>query len=1127
MLAPQVNSELNQEQQDQTTAVNAFGDSLGTNQTQLDSANDDPTQAQFNEAVARVQTVDSMPDGAGNTLAEARNIDVLTDYQSFSDTVNAEDPNDFYKFTLNQEDTVSVFLNGLAAGTTIELLDNAGNLIESSTNAGTKWSANGIGTTGGSITKTLAAGTYFVNVTPDEVTGNPLYDQGDKYSLIFQSHSAPDTIVIAAANSKNQGSAELFADGTDDQEVINQAIKELGEKGGGTVLLLDGTYDISDNIMITYDKVNLRGVGWNTHLRQSDDVVFRYAGMLRSMFAKSTDNVIKPTFIDQNFKHFRLDGNKANQTSSKNAYGNFGTYEGGSFEDLQVHDFKYYGIDPHENSWAGIPTVGLLVKDNLSHHNGVDGITLDNLVDSVIEGNISDANGRHGINVVTDSENNIVRNNWATNNGAHGIVVQSGSDKTRTSDNNQLIGNVAKFNTRDGIYIELANNTLVEKNIVEENRQHGIHLRSASFNTVRNNQLLNNSQQENNRYIEIYVDDYTREVGGKWLYSTNNLVEGNNILNDKTNRAKYGIRERSANDDFNTYKDNIIEGTGKDYSIVGPNSQIITNGNSSSLTTGRTVWDAAVGDPMKNVNKAPEYEFVDFKNNDRAGNNPGTARSLGSITDYFKVEDYVGDLDLSDFYSFKVDKADRFSIFLNGLAGGTKIELLDSNGNVITSSTNKGTTGNQATEGSITTNLDVGSYFVNVTPGEMTGNTFWDYDDKYSLLFQPHNAAKTFTIAAANSSAADKASADFVATGKSDQNLINDVIKQVGESGGGSVVLLGGTYDIADNVRIVYDNVNLSGVGWVTHLRQANNVVFENAGMLRSALHSEAENILIPRFYNQNIRHFRVDGNKENQTSATNSYGNYGTYGYSSFEDLRVTNFGAYGFDPHENSYAPVPTIALTITDSLADNNGKDGITIDNLLYSLIADNIADSNVRHGMNIVTESRYNDFVNNITTNNGGNGITIQPGAVDLSRTSDSNIVRNNISRFNQRSGIYTYLAQNNEFFDNVVSDNNRHGIQIRSSSYNIISNNILRNNGRQENNKYHEIYLDNDGVTGSTHNEVYNNDIANDPNLAIRARWGIAERTNIDDFNVLDGNIISGVYSTKPIRLLGPNSVILS
>ncbi|MFB2938925.1 right-handed parallel beta-helix repeat-containing protein [Aerosakkonemataceae cyanobacterium BLCC-F154] len=1127
MLDPQVNPELNQEQQNQTTAANTFDDALGTTQNSLNSTNDDPTTAQFNEALARVQTVDTIPDGAGNTLAEARNIEVLTDYQSFTDAVNAEDPNDFYKLTLDREDTVSVFLNGLAAGTKIELLDNAGNLIETSTNTGTSWSANNSEGTGGSITRTLAAGTYFVNVTPDEITGNLLYDQGDKYSLMFQSHSAPDTIVIAAANTENKGSADLFADGTDDQEVINQAIQELGEKGGGTVLLLDGTYDISNNIMITYDKVNLRGVGWNTHLRQADDVVFSYAGMLRSMFAKSSDNVIKSSFIDQNFKHFRLDGNKANQTNSKNAYGNFGTYEGGSFEDLRVHDFKYYGLDPHENSWAETPTVGLLVKDNLADRNGVDGITLDNVVDSVIEDNISDANGRHGINIVTDSENNIIRNNVVANNQAHGIVVQSGSDKTRTSDNNILVGNVSKFNNRHGIYVELANNTLVENNLVQENGQHGIQLRSASFNTVRNNQLLNNSQQENNRYIEIYVDDYSREVGGEWLYSTNNLIEENNILNNKTNRAKYGIRERSPNDDFNTYKDNIIEGPGKDYSIVGQNSQIVIDGNASTLTTGRTVWDAAVGDPMKDINEAPKYEFVDFKNNDQAGNNQETARSLGSITDYFKVEDYVGDLDLSDFYSFNVTEADRFSIFLNGLAGGTKIELLDSNGSLITSSTNKGTTGNNATEGSITTDLDVGNYFVNVTPGEMIGNSFWDNDDKYSLLFQPHNADETFTIAAANSSAEDKASADFVATGKGDQNLINDVIRQVGQSGGGSVVLLGGTYDIADNIRIVYDNVNLSGVGWLTHLRQANNVVFENAGMLRSALHSEAENILIPRFYNQNVRHLRLDGNKENQTSASNSYGNYGTYGDSSFEDLRVTNFGAYGFDPHENSYAPVPTIALTITDSLADNNGKDGITIDNLLYSLVADNISDSNVRHGMNIVTESRYNDFVNNITTNNGGNGITVQPGAVNISRTSDFNLIRNNISSFNQRSGIYTYLGQNNEIFGNVVSDNGRHGIQVRSSSYNLISNNTLRNNGRTENNKYHEIYLDDDGVTASTHNEVYNNDIANDPTLEIRARWGIAERTNIDDFNILDGNIISGVFSNKPIRLLGPNSVILS
>ncbi|HEY9298056.1 MAG TPA: NosD domain-containing protein, partial [Phormidium sp.] len=473
----------------------------------------------------------TIPDGAGNTLAEARNIDVLTDYQSFTDTVGANDPNDFYRFSLQKLDTVSVFLNGLAAGTKIDLLDSTGKLIRSSTNAGTKWSASNSGSTGGSITETLAAGTYFVNVKPATVTGDALYDQGEKYSLMFQPHSAPNTIVIAAANTANKGGADLFADGTDDQEVINQAIKQVGEKGGGNVVLLGGTYDISNNIMVTYDKVSLRGVGWNTHLRQKDNVVFSFAGMLRSAFAKSEDNVTKPTFIDQHFKHIRLDGNKANQTSSKNAYGNFGTHDGGSFEDLRVHDFKYYGIDPHENSWVGLPTRNLLIKDNLADHNGVDGITLDNLVDSQVIGNVSDSNTRHGINVVTDSENNIIRSNIASNNGVHGIVVQSGSDKSRSSSNNTLIDNIAKLNKRNGIYIELADKTLVENNLIQENGQHGIHLRSASFTTIRNNTLLNNSQQENDRFNEIYVDDYTQQVNGQWFYSTNNLVESNTITN--------------------------------------------------------------------------------------------------------------------------------------------------------------------------------------------------------------------------------------------------------------------------------------------------------------------------------------------------------------------------------------------------------------------------------------------------------------------------------------------------------------------------------------------------------------------------------------------------------------------
>lgn len=1041
-------------------------------------------------------------------------VGTLNDYKNFSDLVSQSDPTDLYKFSLGQQQTVSMFLSGLSAGTKIELLDNNGTLIDSSVHSGT---ANNGGITGGLITETLAVGNYQVRVSHvDQITGNPLYDQGEKYSLIFQPHDAPKTVAIASSTTANKGGADFLTDGSSDQIEINKAIEQVGKAGGGTVLLLDGTYNITDNILTTYDNVTLTGVGWNTVLKQGNNVVFTNAGMVRSAASSSEGNIAKPVYVNQHFRHMAWDGNKANQTSYKNAYGNFGFYQDSSFEDLRVHNFKYYGLDPHENSDAKVPTLRLTIKDNLADRNGQDGITLDNIVDSIVEGNISDSNTRHGINVVTDSDNNIIRNNVVTNNGFRGIVVQSGSEKERTSDNNLLENNISKFNARDGIYLELAKGTKLEKNIVEENGQSGIHLKGASNSTITENQLLNNSTSKNQGYAELLINHYLNTTTNVTTYSTNNLAENNTILNNKSVVAKYGIEEKAPGNDYNTYKDNTIQGTYKTTRIQGPNSKEVYTVNQ----TGRTFWDPAVGDPLAGITQAPEYVKIDYKANDGAGNTKEAARDIGSLTDYKKFTDYVGEFDANDFYKFTLGKQETVSVFLNGLAAGTTIELLKSDGSLMKSSTNKGTTWTESdsgkTEGLISETLAAGTYFVNVKPGQMTGNPIYDNDEKYSVVFQPHDGLKTVAVAAKDT--VNKGGADFTATGTNDQTVINQAIAQVGMNGGGTVLLLPGTFSISDNVLITYDNVNLSGVGWNTVLKQANNVEFEDAGMLRSALHSAEENIAVPRFYNQNIRHLKVDGNKQNQTSTRNAYGNYGTYGNSTFEDLRVTNFAYYGFDPHENSYAPVPTVALTIKDSLADHNGKDGITIDNLEYSLVADNIADSNNRHGINVVTATRHTHFFNNVATYNGtggsGNGITVQPGAIDLSRTSDSNLFEGNISRYNKTSGIYSYLGQNNEYRNNIVEYNSTYGIRLRSSSYNVVSGNELRNNSQAVKGGYSEIYIDDDTATFSTENIVEGNKIVNDP--IDQAKWGIGEKSIYNSGNTFMGNVIQGI--TRPYRV---------
>ena len=96
-------------------------------------------------------------DGAGNSLATAREIGTLNGSESFQDFVGASDTNDYYRFTLNDESLFNLTMDGLSTDADVELLDSNGALIQGSFNSGAGAE---------SIEQTLSAGSYYVRVHP-------------------------------------------------------------------------------------------------------------------------------------------------------------------------------------------------------------------------------------------------------------------------------------------------------------------------------------------------------------------------------------------------------------------------------------------------------------------------------------------------------------------------------------------------------------------------------------------------------------------------------------------------------------------------------------------------------------------------------------------------------------------------------------------------------------------------------------------------------------------------------------------------------------------------------------------------------------------------------------------------
>ncbi|ARI84524.1 S8 family serine peptidase [Microcystis sp. LEGE 00066] len=101
---------------------------------------------------------------------------------------------------------------------------------------------------------------------------------------------------------------------------------------------------------------------------------------------------------------------------------------------------------------------------------------------------------------------------------------------------------------------------------------------------------------------------------------------------------------------------------------------------------------------------------------DLAGNTLATARAITVGSSTTSYTDWVGSTDTNDYYRFSLANSGNFNLGLTGMTADADVQLLNSGGSVIASSTNGGT----ASE-SITSQLSAGTYYIRVYP--YSGNT--------------------------------------------------------------------------------------------------------------------------------------------------------------------------------------------------------------------------------------------------------------------------------------------------------------------------------------------------------------------------------------------------------------------
>ncbi|QQS17895.1 right-handed parallel beta-helix repeat-containing protein [Candidatus Saccharibacteria bacterium] len=294
-------------------------------------------------------------------------------------------------------------------------------------------------------------------------------------------------------------------------------------------------------------------------------------------------------------------------------------------------------------------------------------------------------------------------------------------------------------------------------------------------------------------------------------------------------------------------------------------------------------------------------------------------------------------------------------------------------------------------------------------------------------------------VAASNSSEADKAAADYVATGSGDQTTIQSALDSADPSAGtrksGKVLLFAGTYTVTDTINIP-DNTTLTGAGRGS-LIQFGNIAGQNKNMIQNKNTTASTGLV--------LRDIRLDGNKATNTTGTQ----HGVYLLSStfpgsgagarigsvVQNVWVSNFRSNGIYVHNQSGNS------NISNNMVQDNAAIGIAVQSAHANNVTNNYVVGNATDGI-WVSGSSYNVISMNNVNSNTNRGIVVDGSA--NSNTINSNALKDNGT--GTEASILVLNAATTLISNNAITDNtgaSAYAIDIDPTATNVyIANNSL-------------------------------------------------------------------------------------
>ncbi|WP_237881234.1 M10 family metallopeptidase C-terminal domain-containing protein [Pseudomonas sp. PGPR40] len=353
---------------------------------------------------------------------------------------------------------------------------------------------------------------------------------------------------------------------TDDTAAIQSAIDAAAAAGGGQVYMPTGTYIVSggeepsDGCLMLKSNVYLYGDGMGaTTVKVADGSDTKITGVIRSAYGEETH--------DFGVSNLTIDGNRDSTTGKIDGWfngyipGEAGYDSNVTLDSVEIKDCSGYGFDPHEQ------TVNMVIRNSVSHGNGLDGFVADFLSNSTFENNVAYDNDRHGFNIVTSTHDFTMTNNVAYDNGGNGIVIQRGSEDIPSPTNITITGGEVYGNGAEGVLIKMSSEVTVSGVDIHDNASAGIRIYGSNHVEIIDNTLNNNSLA--NPVPEIIIQSYndTLGVSGKYFNGSDNTIQGNIIIG--SDLSTYGVAERNEDGtDRNAIIGNTISHTSKGATLI-------------------------------------------------------------------------------------------------------------------------------------------------------------------------------------------------------------------------------------------------------------------------------------------------------------------------------------------------------------------------------------------------------------------------------------------------------------------------------------------------------------------------------------------------------------------------------